>query len=33
MENLGESLKQLKSEVKAWEENETPVETDEDKVY
>ena len=33
MENLGESLKQMKSEVKAWEENETPMETDEDKLY
>ena len=33
MENLGESLKQMKSEVKAWEENETPMETDEDALY
>ena len=33
MENLGESLKQIKSEVKAWEENENPMETDEDALY
>ena len=33
MENLGESLKNLKSEVKAWGEDETPMETDEDALY
>ena len=33
MENLGESLKQMKSEVKAWEEDETPMETDGDELY
>ena len=32
-ENLGESLKQMKSEVKAWEEDETPMETDGDELY
>ena len=31
-ENLGESFKQLKSEV-TWEETEMPVETEEDRVY
>ena len=33
MENLGESLKTLRSEVKAWEEEEIPMETDEEKAY
>ena len=33
MENLGESLKSLRSEVKAWEEEEIPMETDEEKAY
>ena len=33
MENLGESLKQIKSEVKVWEEDEIPMETDEDKLH
>ena len=33
MENLGESLKNLRSEVKAWEEEEIPMETDEEKAY
>ena len=33
MENLGESLKQIKSEVNDWEEDGTPMETDEDKLY
>ena len=33
MENLGESLKQMKSEVKAWEENESLMETDGDALY
>ena len=33
MENLGESLKQMKSEVMAWEQEEVPMETDEDRQY
>ena len=33
MENLGQSLKQMKSEVKAWEENESPMETAGDALY
>ena len=33
MENLGESFKQMKSEVMGWEQEEIPMETDEDRQY
>ena len=33
MENLGESLKQMRSEVMAWEQEDTPMETGEDRQY
>ena len=33
MENLGESFKQFKSEVTAWEGTEIPMETEEDREY